>query len=543
MLGKVNFWALVLLSGILYGISYPPIDLSICIFFSLAIFLHLIRQSKNIYWAAGRGYLVFFIAGLVAISWISLSGMQENADRFLIFAGMAVLFVYPLFFVPAAIVMHLLFKSFEGRRRDLLLPALICFPFVWTSFEFLSTLGQITFPWLLAGNSQTHQLSKIQFIEYTGVFGISFWISATGALIYYSVSGEEFSFRKFALSLFFATALYFKPDVVNPLFYDNIPRGRSLNVGVIQPNINPWKKWGARQEELIDKYVELIDRISREEQSLDIIVLPETAFPYYFREFFFRQSLEKIQAVCDSIKIPLLVGTPDLAYYGENEEIPSDARIKKQSGERFDAYNSAILMMPGVDPDSLNVYHKIKLVPGSERMPYQEHLPFIKNLIEWGVGLGSWQIGKDTLLFELDHKVKFNSAICYESVFPGFFADFIRRGTEFSVIITNDGWWGNLFGTYQHNRYAVLRAIENRRWVVRCANTGVSCFIDPYGNTYEETQVNTEVLLRKKISCIQQKTFYTERGDLFAEICTWISAAVFLTALTIRFSGRKFKRR
>ena len=176
----------------------------------------------------------------------------------------------------------------------------------------------------------------------------------------------------------------------------------------------------------------------------------------------------------------------------------------------------------------------MKLVPGSERMPYQEHFPFIKNLIEWGVGLGSWQIGRDTILFALDKDTYFNSAICYESVYPGFFAEFVNRGANFCLIITNDGWWGKLAGTYQHSRYAVLRAIENRRWIARCANTGISSFIDPNGVMYDETNINEKALLSRNIGVIREKTFYSVHGDLFADICIWGTLVIIVFTVGFR---------
>lgn len=529
--------------GILYGLSFPVFDLDFLIFASLAIFIHLVRESKSIFRAMGRAYLMFLTASIVAISWISLSGMQENADRFLIFAGLAVLFVYPVFFMPAAALTHFLFKSTRIMRLDIL--PLLAFPFVWTAFEYISTWGQITFPWLLAGNSQTGLLSKIQFIEYTGVYGLSFWISFIGMLLYsaltYSGSGKHAAVS--LASLIAAITLYFVPDLINPAFSSKFSYNNRISIGMIQPNIDPWKKWGGKQDELIDEYVQLIRELHDKDSSIKMAVLPETAFPYYFREFFFERSYLKVKNACDSLDLPVLAGTPDLDYYEPDDVIPEDARIRKQSGEKFDTYNSAVLFEPGSDKNNYDVYHKIKLVPGSERMPYQEHVPFIKDLIEWGVGLGSWQIGRDTILFEVDGK-KFNAAICYESVFPGFFAEFVRRGAEFSVIITNDGWWGKLSGTYQHSRYAVLRAIENRRWIVRCANTGISSFIDPEGVMHDETGVNVRALLARKIGSTEEKTFYTLHGDLFADVCIWFSlAAVVFAAGAMRISPKARGRR
>lgn len=515
---------LIVLSGLLYGLSYPPVDLHILIFFSLSLTIHIIFSSKTLLRALGRTYLVFFVASLTAISWISVSGMQENADPFLIVAGMSVLFIYPFFFLPAAGCMYILFRTFD--REKLRIIPLLAFPVVWTAFEYISTWGQVTFPWLLSGNSQTSLLSKIQFIEYTGVYGISFWICVVSVLIYHAASifftrKNKSDSKRAVVTIAIAIIIYFLPDIVNPLTRSEFKEINKVDIGIIQPNVNPWKKWGGKQGDLIKDYIEMIKKLHAKDPDLKMIVIPETALPYYFKESFFEESYLSIKDLCDSLSLPILAGTPDLEYYKDPSSAPKDARIKKSNGEKYDTYNSAVLFEPGLDKNSYEVYHKMKLVPGSERMPYQEHFPFIKNLIEWGVGLGSWQIGKDTILFRLENEIYFNSAICYESVYPGFFAEFVNRGANFCVIITNDGWWGKLAGTYQHSRYAVLRAIENRRWIVRSANTGISSFIDPNGNMFDETGINEESLLSREVGCIEEKTFYSMHGDIFADVCTW----------------------
>ncbi len=528
---------LIIASGLLYGLSYPPLDFHLLIFFSLAILLHLIFKGRSLLRVLGRTYLVFFVASLTAISWISVSGMQENADPFLIVAGLSVLIVYPLFFLPAAGLMFFLFRTFD--RKDVRIIPLLSFPVVWTAFEYLSTWGQITFPWLLSGNSQTSLLGKIQFIEYTGVYGISLWISIISVLIYYAFfakieESENRSVKKTVLIMFVAVIVYFLPDVVNPLIRKEYKAVASYDIGIVQPNVNPWRKWGGKQGDLISDYVTMIKEVHEKDTGVKMIVIPETALPYYFKESLFEESYLKLKALCDSLNVPILAGTPDLEYYSDPSSAPKDARIRKQTGEKFDTYNSAVLFEPGLDKNSYKVYHKMKLVPGSERMPYQEHLPFIKNLVEWGVGLGSWQIGSDTILFEIDDERFFNSAICYESVYPGFFAEFVKRGAGFCVIITNDGWWGKLAGTHQHSQYAVLRAIENRRWIVRCANTGISSFIDPYGKMYDETEINEKALITREVGYINEKTFYSVNGDVFADSCIWGTLVITVFAIGFR---------
>ncbi len=522
----------VVCSGIFYGLSFPPVNFYFLIYFSIILLIGLAVTSKSFSQVFLRSYFVFFTASLVAISWISLSGMRQNADTFLIFAGAAVIIIYPLFFVPPAVLLYYASRKNDGRISVL---ALACFPFLWTGMEYLSTLGQINFPWLFAGNSQTYNLNKIQFAEFTGVFGVSFWIcviSVMGFYFFRKVSDNSWkSFTRIILFLVVIAGIYFLPDAFNS-FRKNYPETGKIRVGIVQPNIDPWKKWGGKQDDLILDYAEQIRSIS--ESNTKLIILPETALPYYFRERHFEERFNILKNLCDSINIPLLIGTPDLEYYKDQSQAPPDAKIMRNSGLKYDTYNTAVLFEPGKEKDDFQKHYKIKLVIGSERIPYQELFPFTKNLIEWGVGIGNWQIGTDTNLFMIDGRYKFNTAICYESVYPGFYAKFINKGAEFSAIITNDGWWGKFFGTYQHNMFAVFRAIENRRWIARCANTGISDFIDPEGNKYDETNIDVKANIVKDIGLIEEKTFYTVYGDLFSQLCVGIGAGIFLISIVIR---------
>jgi apolipoprotein N-acyltransferase len=532
-----NIFFLIILSGIFFGLSFPPINFHLLIFFGFAVLLHVILTSEKAGKVFVRVYIIFFIFGLIAISWISLSGMFENADRFLIFGGLVVMLVNPLFFVIPSLLIFFIKKMSGG---NFLLP-LISFPFIWTGFEYLFTLSQVSFPWLLAGNSQTYNLNKLQYIDITGVFGVSFWICLISAMIYFAFekiySGKWKIKSKVALLTFAVMiAIYFLPDIYSLSVKEDFNYEEKIKVGIIQPNINPWIKWGANQESLIRDYTEQIYNLYHEHPDIELIVMPETALPYYFREPYFSDKFSLIKETTDSTGVPLLIGAPDLLIYEDPLIAPIDAKVYSGSGKKYDTFNTAVLVKKNSGIDQYQTYHKMKLVAGSERMPYQEYVPFIQDLIKWGVGISSWQIGRDTTIFEIEDKYKFHTAICYESVYPEFFSTFVNKGAQFSVIITNDGWWGKLFGTYQHNQYAVLRAIENRRWIVRSANTGISCFIDPYGKFYDDTEINEKAVIVREIGIRNDKTFYTKNGDLFAGICLYTSGVFLLVAF---FIGRK----
>jgi len=531
----------IVISGLFYGLSFPPINLFFLIYFSLAILIDIVLKSEKPKHVILRTYLVFLVAGLIGISWISLSGVRVGADPFLIIGGILIMLIYPVFFVFPMILFFYIKKNLSGKN---VLLSLVSFPFLWAGFEYISSASQISFPWLLAGNSQTFNLNKIQFSEYTGVYGVSFWISVLSVLIWYlfvnlkNKAWSLTSIKTASLSLLIIF-IYILPDVHNfysnsKVKFSNYNAEGEVKIGIIQPNIDPWKKWGGKQVDLIISYAEIIKKVHSENPDVKMIILPETALPYYFRESVFEDKYIILKNLCDSLNIPLLIGTPDLQIYSDQSNAPNDAKVMKNSGIKYDTYNSAFLFEPGKDKNEYQKHYKVKLVIGSERMPYQEVFPFTKSLVEWGVGLGNWQIGNDTNVFMLENKYKFHSAICYESVYPEFFADFVNRGADFSVIITNDGWWGKFFGTYQHNQFAIFRAIENRRWIARCANTGISCFIDPYGNMYKETEIDVKTEIVYNVGLRKEKTFYTKYGDLFSKICLYSEFIFFGLSFLLR---------
>jgi apolipoprotein N-acyltransferase len=489
------------------------------------------------------------------VSWISLSGMRENADKFMIIGGLVTMIIHSgLLSIPLAVyyfVRKSLMKKFTGRKAELL--TVFILPFIYVAFEYLYELPEVSFPWVIAGNAFTTAYSKIQFIEITGVFGLSFWAVLISCLLYIIFElarkheggpAQVFKSKKVLILLAATILLYIIPDFYSVFTsarekYSGPASGRKLKIAVIQPNINPWKKWGAKQTELVNDYAGMI--MKADSLKPELMILPETAVPFHLLDEFYNQKYLIFRNIIDSLKTPLLIGTPDIVYYNDSITVKKDYKENKSSKEKYDTFNSAVLIQPGEPKISHQKYAKIKLVIGSERMPYQERIPVLKNMVRWSVGLSSFQIGWDTTIFRLGDRTKFNTAICYESIYPEFFSKFVEKGAEFCVVITNDGWWGKLSGTHQHNQFAVLRAIENRRWIARCANTGISCFIDPYGNIYNETAINEKAIITGYAGLRNEKTFYTLHPSLFPDTVTVIAGIIFLSGTAAGLLSRKKK--
>jgi apolipoprotein N-acyltransferase len=183
-------------------------------------------------------------------------------------------------------------------------------------------------------------------------------------------------------------------------------------------------------------------------------------------------------------------------------------------------------------------YGKMKMVPLAERIPYAEAFAFLDPL-RWNVGLGGWNIGPDTTIFTIEKSgARFATLICYESVYPDFAAEFVRKGAEFLAIITIDSWWGRMSGAFQHQQFALLRAIENRRWIARCAVGGISSIIDPYGRVRRSTELFTRTSFAAPLGRSEELSAYTRHGDWLPQIGMFIPA-LFIAAV----AGRRFQQR
>jgi apolipoprotein N-acyltransferase len=223
--------------------------------------------------------------------------------------------------------------------------------------------------------------------------------------------------------------------------------------------------------------------------------------------------------------VAVLTGLPHRTVYPDSNAAPRSAKRDRRTGQRYDTYNAAALIEPG--GGQAPWHGKMKMVPLAERIPYAEFFSGL-DFLRWDVGMGGWAIGRDTVVFrEARSGARFSTQICYESTYPDFVAEYVRRGAEFLTIITIDSWWGHMPGAFQHHRIAVFRAVENRRWIARCAVGGISCYIDPFGRTYDDTPLFSRAVLCRAIGRESGLTAYTRAGNVVGEVSLWISCLLF----------------
>jgi apolipoprotein N-acyltransferase len=527
------------LSGLMLGFSFPPSPFGILACFGLVPLLIVLAEVDRLGTALRYSYLTFFIFHLITLNWTG--GYVHGNDTYMMIAGAATMIIHPVFYwVP--ITAYFLVRRHVGDRA-----ALVALPAFWVAYEYSHSLSEWSFPWLTIGNSQSYDLARIQFISLTGVYGLSLWIVILNCLAYalYSSLAVRNTTRVSRRDVVLLGVFVFL--WLLPLGYglwvlstheSRVPGAdgeSTVTVGIVQSNVDPWDKWRSGNYETVTLYLGLTERLvdSVRSQKADLILWPETALPFYVLSPRYASLREEIKAFVDRLGVPVLTGLPNAVFYADSTRAPRSAKRIPSTGERYDSFNAAALFQPG--SDSIAWYGKMKMVPLAERIPYADFLGFI-DFLRWDVGIGGWAIGRDSTIFvEKKSGTRFCTMICYESVYPSFVSTFVRKGAEFIAIITIDSWWDKMSGAYQHEQFAIFRAIENRRWVARCAVGGISCYIDPYGRVYDKTELFTRALLNRKIGRSSVLTLYAKHGDWLSEICVVFSGMFLAAAL-----GRKF---
>jgi apolipoprotein N-acyltransferase len=517
--------------GILLGLAYPPVPAGFLAVFCFVPFFVLLEKIDNNRDAFKYSYITFLFFCIVTSYWVSAFNVAKH--WYLLLTGIGLIIIMPLFFY-LVVLCWFFFRRHFGKF------SLFTFPFIWVSLEFLLTQTEFSFPWLALGHTQTYDLTAIQFASYTGVFGLSFWLLWINVLIYFLYSklkSAEWKWMSIKTigSVIIIACVYFLPKlygsaVLKNQNHDWLASANTVRVGVVQPDIDPYKKWEGNVEQQLSTLKTLTDKLKGKD--VDLVVWPETSIPTYLLLLDNYVYLNRIRNQVDSLNINLLAGITDWICYKDGERAPKSSKWMK-GGRRYDIYNTGVLFEP--HSESVQKYAKVLLVPFAERIPWAEELSILNlDVIRWNFGASGYGIGKDTTVFKCQTRnsgeTKFSILICYESVFPEFVSNFVRKGAQFLVVITNDSWWGNTSGVYQHKQFDILRAVENRRWVVRCANGGISCFIDPYGKIHEATKFGTEAAIVGNIQTISNLTFYSQHGDWLARICLMFSLGLLILA-------------
>lgn len=476
---------------------------------------------------------MFFTLSIITLYWVG--SWQSKADPFLMIGGGVLVFFYPVVLLIISTLFYFTKKIFGNNVSLWLLPI------HWITVEYLLTLTDLKFPWLTLGHSLAEFTSFIQLADIIGSYGLSLIILYINILLFKATENFQTDLTK-AIKFVGISILIFSSVVLYGYFkIDNKITEKSIKVGVVQPNLDPWDKWQTEGlNDLLNKYFELSDKCIRE--GAELIIWPETALPVYLLSAEYSYLVDSIYSYVRKNNVHLLTGMPDFQVYYDNP--PKDAKYSKIGNYFFTTYNSILLFNPTTS--EIQKYGKMQLVPLGEKVPFVESLPFLAEFFKWNVGISSWNTGQDTTIFNLTKDkdtINLAGLVCFESVFPSFVSEFAKRGAEFLVVVTNDSWYGNSSGPYQHKEFAALRAVENRKAVVRSANGGVSCLINKFGITEYETKMFTLDTFVVNVPLNNEVTFYSANPNIIPILASgfsiWIIGINILSLIKKRKSNKE----
>ncbi len=521
------------LSGLLLGFSFPPLHIGAVAFVG---FLPLLLALEGLQKHSHR-LIVLYIAFFCfcgAGNWWVLS-WQKNTDPYLILSGAALWIGHPFFFtLPFAAYRFIEIRI--GRKIALLL-----LPLFWTSFEWFHSLSDASYPWLTIGYSQIYNTQIAQSADIGGVWLISFLVVVINVMLAIPLfrahdlrtRGNNASFAKqFILSqeIFIAAGLLLAVGFYGAwrmsFIQKEINAARTLTSAIVQPNIDPWKKWSGSVYDQIVLHQHLADSL-RKFKRYDLCVWSETSIPYLGMMNSTPNGLNFLQSWVDSTHAALLAGFSEFALYSP-AKAPATARMMPNDTSLFyGAYNSSALLPVGAASGLQRPTHrKMKLTPFAERIPFVEYFPITKEWLEWGIGISDWQKGEkqETLNFTArDKKIKLGSIICIESIYPDFVRNYAAEGANILAVITNDAWYNYTFGPEQHYQIAAMRAIETRRSIIRAANSGISGFISPIGTSQLRITPYTQSAAASELPLLDTITLYTRFGDWLPMLLSIIS--------------------
>lgn len=410
---------------------------------------------------------------------------------------------------------------------------LIAWGISWLAMENLHLNWEIAFPWLNLGNGLASLPEIVQWYEFTGALGGSLWILLANILLL------KFWMMRSKKSAIWLGISLFAPILISAVTVANFKpeNNKASNILVVQPNVDPYEKFTNENHE-----IEVSNFIKQAKPQLtnttDFLLFPETALTENCEEIYIQQSnTYRILGywLKDYPNLTLVSGCNTYRFMDKDHKTPS---ARKYDEHRFyDVFNSALVMnSKGIQ----DIYRKSKLVPGVEKMPYPKIFGFLEY---FAIDLGgiSGTLGEDSIqrVFKDQNNVGAAPLICYESIFGEHVSRFVNKGAQIIFVLTNDGWWGNTPGYRQHKLYARLRAIENRRFVVRCTNTGTSCMISPTGQITGETAWWQPATVTYKPIPQNQLTFYTKNGDYIG----LIAACLFGIVIAMSIGGKKLANR
>ena len=530
---------LSLLSGLMLWIAWPPTPYTTFFLFigfvpMLVAVENIIRsdykkKGKKIY---GTAFLCFLVWNTLSVYWV------YNALKMVGAAAALPVSLIPYSFAPllmaAAVWLYYRFRLITKRGWSLV--ALVCF---WVGYEYLNQSWDLRFPWMTLGNGFAVMHQWVQWYEYTGIYGGTVWIWAVNILLFLIYNGlREAPDKKLRVKLIIAFSL----TLVLPLgfslyrYYSYQEQKNPSNIVVAQPNIDPYDKEGEVPPRIqIDILKKLSDSLGQ--KNTEFFIWPETAIVNQINEDKVRRdpAFSDIQQFLSKYKNGnVITGAETFKIY--NRPTTKTEIYDEQSRLYYDNFNTAINIENSAE---VQFYHKSKLVPGAEALPFPSLFGFLKPVFAHLGGATGLYGGQDEPgVFYSQSGIGAAPIICFDSIWGDWVAGAAGKGAQFIAVITNDGWWENTSGKDQHFDYAKLRAIETRRWVCQSANTGISGFINQRGDVVQQSKWWVRTALKQDINLNSDITFYAHFGDYIAKLGSLLSVLGMVFIVLRKFRGK-----
>lgn len=504
---------IIILSAIISGISFTVDNLGILMWISFIPLLYIVIKKENTFIKIFKTGTIFgtiyylvilhWIFNLYPFEWLDLG---KTKRIIILFCG------WILISLLEGLVIGIVLGIFKYLKVKNNLLNIFTIASLWFVIEYIQEQGVLGFPWGKLAISQVRYLPVIQSVSLFGSSFISFIIIVFNGMILEGIINYKKS-KVVAMKSIFIAILIFVINISYGYFSLNEENyGENVNVTVVQGNISTTEKWQKgdilKNLNIYKKLtIEAVENSNKYGKKTEAVLWPETAIPVDISNDSW--ILEEYKALAKSLNVTFMTGTFYTDYKNDCYKYNSIVAIDS-SGKIED------------------IYFKRHLVPFGEALPFEEFLlekiPIIKelNLVD-----GDLKAGEKSVIID-DNKFKIGCLVCYESVFPKLVIESIKDGAEVIFIASNDSWFKDSKAVYEHNNNAVLRAIENNRYVVRAANTGISCFIDNKGRVVERLSTLKQGYINSSVEIINDKTLYTMIGEYIIYIVILFIVCVFL---------------
>lgn len=450
-----------------------------------------------------------------------------------------------------ALQMSVVFGIFHFSRRKLkgFLPYALLAA-LWIAWERWYFGTQISWPWLVLGNAFARSTRLVQWYEYTGTLGGSLWIWASNLAVFFTLKAfASPSTVRVRAALGCGTVLLLLAPAALSLgiysSYEERSDAGELAVGIIQPNLDPYEKFESlTQAQQNRRLLSLAAPLAGDRDSLSpyLLLAPETFTGDVVLNDLHGGATWKTfdRFLSDKPGVNILYGASTYEFF-RTRSAPS--LLARASGNGWvESHNSALIQDGS---GRTGVFHKSKLVVGTELTPYPKIFVPLDDKLG---GVMGRCIGQDevSLLEVCDSRsgtrIPLGCAVCYESVYGEYCTSYVRKGAQAMTVITNDAWWGNTPGYRQHLSYSALRAIELRRDIARCGNTGISAFINQRGDIVERGPWWEQAVLSGKIKLSGRQTAFVRYGDVTGRMCSLVAVLLLLVLLVSVLTGRDPRR-